>query len=392
MPLPIPVDPDWGTPVGGLLAQARSLPAGWQRGIAFLDTSCLTPVTMGECPTGDLLKPGQATESAEFRPVSLIQAVECTTLGGIDVASLSGAALDETRNFALAHELLTAAASRRDAGPSSTGNPALVDAVDLGDSFDAISDALACLETNILTANSDRGAVIFVGPTLLTKLKPVLWRDGQRWRTPSGSLVISSAAFDGRAPGSDAPPAAGDPLYIYGTTTVWAGVGDRASFEDIERAINLATARTEDLALVAFAPCALYAAASPAVVACEIVGPPVPVPPPAITSIDPSSGPFDGGYDVRITVENLTGSFTVMIDGELVEWTMTSPGVITVTMPPASSAGPVDVTVTTETGSATVQFTYDAPAPEIDSIDPDSGTVAGGTDIVINGTGFLEGN
>ena len=389
MPLPIPVDPDWGAPVGGLLAQARSLPAGWRRGVAFLDTSCLSPVTMGECPTGDQLKPGQGTESTEFRPVSLIQAVECSTMGGVDVSALSGEALDSTRNYALSHELLTAEASRRDASGGRPGNPALTDAVDLGDSYATVADALACLETNILTTNSDRGAVIFVGPTLLTKLKGSLWRDGQRWRTAMGSLVIASSAFDGRAPGSDSAPEAGDPLYLYGTTTVWAAVGERASFEDVNRANNTATSRTEDLALVAFAPCALYAAASPAAVACEVVSPPEPVDPPIITSITPNSGPLEGGYDIRVAVTNLTNPFTISIDGVDLEWAMTSPGVIIVTVPPGTEPGPVDVTVTTEAGSDTEPFTYEGgPGIEITSVTPNEGVR--GTIVTITGTGFGE--
>lgn len=298
MPMPIPVEPDWGVPTGGLLSQARSLPAGWQRGISFADTSCLSPVVMGECPTGSQLKPGQGVEGAEFRPVSLIQAVTCSTLGGVDVSALSGSALDATRDYALAHELLTAEASRRDASPGHVGNPALTDAVDLGDGFETVADALACLETNVLTANSGRGAVLFLGPTLLTKARQALVRDGQRWRTASGSLVISSAAFDGRAPGSSGPPAAGEPLYAYATTVVWAGVGDRAEFSDVRRADNSATTRTEDLALAAFAPCALYAAGSPAATACEIADA---APEPIIASVEPNSGPVDGGTDITIT-------------------------------------------------------------------------------------------
>jgi hypothetical protein len=276
MPLPVPVVLDQPASGSGLLAQSRPLPDGWQRGIKFLDTDCLSPVVMGECPTGDNLKPGQRASAAEFRPVQLIQSVECSALDNkTDWDALSGAELDRTRDFALASELLTGIARDRDLGPSSEPVLALVNtATDLGSDGTDLATVLGCLETNILTANDDRGAVLFmpISVAWAAMKDSLLMRDGARWRTTTGSLVLISAAYDGRAPAAidtQTAPDAGDPLYVYGTTAVFAGVGARDTLHDVDREINDVHARAEDVALVAFSPCATYAIGTP-VEACTL--------------------------------------------------------------------------------------------------------------------------
>lgn len=278
MPNPVPVELDWPQSGSGLLAQSRPLPADWQRGIAFIDTSCTTPVSMGECPAQGNYKPGQRAGSAEFRPFDVIQALECSTLDNkTDWDTIAGSELDRTRDYGIAYELLTGTARNRDLGPTSDDVLALVNAAtDLG-LGETLTEALGCLETAILTDNADRGAVLFMPIAVAYAAADIglLWRDGAQWRTVMGSKVLVSAAYDGRAPNSDldaqAPPAPGAALYVYGTTTVWAGVGTRANLHDVDRAVNTVSARAEDVALVAFAPCATYAAATP-VTACDLEG------------------------------------------------------------------------------------------------------------------------
>lgn len=279
MPIPVPVELDWPQSGSGLLAQSRPLPAGWERGIRFLDTSCLTPVAMGECPSAENLKDGQRASAAEFRPVEIIQAIECSTLDNrTDWDAIAGAELDRTRDFGLASELLTGLARNRDAGPSSAPVAALVNtAEDLGSDATTLTQALGCLETAVLTANADRGAVLFmpIAVAYAAAEQSLLWRDGAQWRTVLGSKVMVSAAYDGRAPVADidnqAAPTAGAELYVYATTAVWAGVGTRSALHDVDREVNTVSARAEDVALVAFAPCATYAIGTP-VLACDLEG------------------------------------------------------------------------------------------------------------------------
>lgn len=272
MPIPVPVQLDQPQAGSGLLAQSRPLPEGWQRGISFSDTSCLAPFTVGECPTGDDLKEPQRPESVTFRPVELGLAVQCSTLGNeTDWSTVAGAELTRVQDHALASELYLGTASARDAGPSSDPNPSLVNsAVELTQAGGMAY--LACLEKAILETNSGRGAVLFapveVGWALMQNY--LIWRDGGRWRTVMGSLVIISEAFDGRAPDSEEPPAPNDSLFVYGTTAVWAGIGERHTLQDVDRSINDVTARAEDVAMAAFSPCATFAIQSP-MSACPVI-------------------------------------------------------------------------------------------------------------------------
>lgn len=273
MPSPIPVTMAQPTPSGeGLLSGALPLPEGWQRGgIAFLDPNCLLPTVMGQCPTGEDLKPTQRAESAEFRTYSLIQAVECSTLGGLNVAEIAENELPRTGSFALARELLTGAASERDTAAGIEPNPSLVgNATDLGADFVFAANALACLESNLAEANGGRGGVILmpIGFATAALAERVLWRDGARWRTVTGNTVIVSGGFDGRGPGATTPPAAAAPLYAYATTAVWAGVGQTDTYGDVNHSVNTAAARAEQVALAAFSTCAVFAAASTTATAC----------------------------------------------------------------------------------------------------------------------------
>ena len=272
MPSPIPVTMAQPPASGeGLLTQALPLPDGWTRGgVAFLDSNCLLPTVMGPCPEGTDLKPTDRAGSEEFRPVSLIQAVECSTMGGLDVSSLSQEELARTAPYALARELLTGAASARDSSPTQA-NPSLVgEATSLGGDFTSVAAALACLEQALGDANAGRGGVIAAPIGFATQglAERVLWRDGARWRTVNGTPLIISAGFDGRAPDTATPPAEGDPLYAYATTAIWAGVGQVDTYPDVDRAVNTAAARAEQIALAAFSTCAVFAAASTTAAAC----------------------------------------------------------------------------------------------------------------------------
>jgi hypothetical protein len=292
MPIPIPVELDRCAPAsaGGFLSGSCPLPQGWERGISFNDTSCLTPTVMGECPPCDIpgLKDAQRAGTETFRPVALIQAVECSTFGGIDVQAVARDGLDATAGYALARELLTGEAARRDANPRAQGdlsNPSLqTHAIDLGTGFDDIIAAVGCLEQALADTTAGRRGVILVGPQLALEMWPFLVREGGNLFTITGTRVIVDGGFDGRppvgSPADDSPgdpcvpwnttggPVAGDELWIYGTSAIWAGVGATGMLGDVNRANNTATARDERVALAAFTPCATFAVGSSIAAAC----------------------------------------------------------------------------------------------------------------------------
>lgn len=279
MPIPVPVELDQPLGGGGLLAQSRPLPAGWEKGIKFLDDSCLLPVVMGECPQGSNDKPTQRADAATFRPYETIMAVKCSTLDNrTDWDAVANVNLDRTRDDAIARELLTGDAAFRDMAGDSEPNPALVTtATDLGETATTLAQALGCLESSLLTANGGRGATLLmpISVAYQAMVDSLLYRDGARWRTVTGATVIISAGFDGRVPvtdpGASVAPTAGDKLYVYAVTDVYAGTGSRDTISDVNRSINDVNARAEEIALAAFGPCAVFAVGTP-VVACDLEG------------------------------------------------------------------------------------------------------------------------
>ena len=111
-------------------------------------------------------------------------------------------------------------------------------------------------------------------------------------------------------------------------------------------------------------------------------------PPPAISSIAPTSGPAAGGTSITINGSNFTGVDQVRFDTSLVSVTPTSDTQITVAAP-AHAAGPVGVAVLKNGAASAVfnSYTYIA-APSVTSVAPASGGAAGGNSVTVTGTGF----
>jgi len=112
------------------------------------------------------------------------------------------------------------------------------------------------------------------------------------------------------------------------------------------------------------------------------------LPPPAITGVNPNSGPEPGGTIVTLTGTNFTGATAVKFGSANAEsFNVVSPTSIEAVSPTGS--GTVDVTVTdaygTSTTSASDQFSY-IPPPAITGVSPNSGPEAGGTTVTISGT------
>jgi C1A family cysteine protease len=120
-----------------------------------------------------------------------------------------------------------------------------------------------------------------------------------------------------------------------------------------------------------------------------------PVPPatePKVTALSPASGVLAGGTEVTVTGLRLSGASAVTFGGvPAASFSVDSDTQITAHAPAGSAAGAVRVQVTTAGGSsadtAADDYTYLA-VPAITSISPAGGSTAGGTSVVINGTGF----
>jgi len=112
--------------------------------------------------------------------------------------------------------------------------------------------------------------------------------------------------------------------------------------------------------------------------------------PSVASSLAPSSGPQTGGTLVTITGSGFLGATGVTFDGTAgTPFTVISDTTITV-VAPAHAVGPAQVVVLDDAGdSAPLTFEYTAVESVATSLDPTSGSEAGGTVVTITGTGFL---
>ena len=118
-----------------------------------------------------------------------------------------------------------------------------------------------------------------------------------------------------------------------------------------------------------------------------------PGPPPTIKNITPSSGVAAGGTSVTITGSGFTGVTSIKF-GTVAASSFTSGSSTSVTaVSPPASAGQVDVTITTPNGtsSQSAKDVFNFGAPTVTSVSPASGPVAGGTSVVVSGSGFAIG-
>jgi PKD repeat protein len=114
---------------------------------------------------------------------------------------------------------------------------------------------------------------------------------------------------------------------------------------------------------------------------------------PTITGVLPSSGSMAGNTAVTITgtgFTKVTGvKFGLVNATNYIVYSSTS---IVAVSPAAGTTGTVNVTVATSVGTSSItaadQFTYVPVAPTVTGINPTTGPLAGGTAIMINGTGF----
>lgn len=126
---------------------------------------------------------------------------------------------------------------------------------------------------------------------------------------------------------------------------------------------------------------------------------------PAITGVNPSGGIPAGGTTVVITGSSFTGATSIKFGGvNAASYAVDSNTQITATSP-AHAAGIVNIVATNAMGSSSIvpadNYTYfvaastttpAAAAPAITSINPTLGLSAGGTTVVITGTGFNGAN
>ena len=116
---------------------------------------------------------------------------------------------------------------------------------------------------------------------------------------------------------------------------------------------------------------------------------------PGITSITPESGPTTGRIAIAIKGEHFLSGVTVTIGGfSALDVNVVSASEVNATIP-TGTAGTADVVLTHPNWASPVtlsdEFTYIAQPPQVDSVEPPRGKVAGGTAISIIGNYFIDG-
>jgi hypothetical protein len=113
--------------------------------------------------------------------------------------------------------------------------------------------------------------------------------------------------------------------------------------------------------------------------------------PPVVVLVSPLTGTEAGGTAVTITGSGFSGATAVTFGDDAATFTVDSDTSISATTP-AHAAGPVPVSVTTPLGTSTVPglFTYLPlpPVPLVVLVTPLVGSVSGGTEVTITGTGL----
>ena len=241
--LPTTVElPPAEAPTQGVLASARQLDGEWWRGVKFRTDGCAEPTLQGPCPAdvaGSPIRPDEAT----FWPVAIRQGASCSALSGTDVELVASRRLDWSREWAVARELQTGFWSDRDAPPGADGNPSLAGGVVVEAGNHAPTRALALLEQ--AGSNQLHGQRLFLhsSPLIASFLLEAgtIWRDGRRWRTVLGNVLVVSPGYQG--------------VDLYVTGEVFAATARREVLLEHDRTVNDSIAWADEVGIAVFDPC-----------------------------------------------------------------------------------------------------------------------------------------
>ena len=111
----------------------------------------------------------------------------------------------------------------------------------------------------------------------------------------------------------------------------------------------------------------------------------------AVVGLAPASGPVDGGVDFFVAGAGFTGATTVSLEGRQIDCALVDAHQLRCTPPPHEAA---TVAVVVSEGGQDIEveggYTY-FQTLELIAVIPDRGSVAGGTVLMVSGTGFVPG-
>ncbi len=116
-------------------------------------------------------------------------------------------------------------------------------------------------------------------------------------------------------------------------------------------------------------------------------------PAPTVTALSPTKGPASGGTLVHISGTHLDGASSVRFASVEATNVVVSSETELSAVAPASTAGTLDVTVTTPNGTSAISgHDHFKSIPTVTGVSPSGGTKAGGDTVTVTGAGFALGS
>lgn len=260
---PPAVPPSYGL-TASLPVESRSLEE-WGTGITYSPEGCVEGETYDKCdpPT---LTPTERPATVEWMPYVLSVYTHCTTFGDAADADLSRATrlLNMDTERQLGHEFWTGELAQASTLPVSNdpwpnGYLASTDSDDLSaDGPKNLVHALSCLDQYLTDHNGGQpGAVHATAQTVVQWYSlRVIQKEGGRWRTPNGNIVISSPGYTGSSPEGRAP--SDNDIWAYATDIPRIYLSAPMTFpilEQVDRANNDVLVTAQRMGLVEWERC-----------------------------------------------------------------------------------------------------------------------------------------
>jgi len=193
-----------------------------------------------------------------------------------------------------------------------------------------------------------------------------------------GSLTtLTNCAFQNGTRNTGVNSASSNNIYTYTSTTNTASQPFTSWSSSVWS--NLNTSTPPILSVFTIPPFGGYTTASSIPVLTSIV----------VSSISPSNGAIGGGTSIDITGSGFTSNITSILFGSVAasSYTFNNQNSITVVSPASTSAGSVDVVISIDANPSNATSYYYG-NPVISTLSPPNGSLLGGTNVTIRGSGF----
>ena len=260
--------------LSAVAAPVTDPPPRWEAGFAFDPETCQDPqlhaIDCGEGAEKDrMANPGLV----EYAPATIIANSWCSTMTGErQTAARAQRALLAQQWWALERLLWTGDAESDDPADG-TVRPHLADGrATVLTGSGSVAEGVARLDQVLTDCLWNSQGVLHMTPGLLSRAAQAsaVEREGNRWITPAGHLVVGGGGYTGGAPRDDVgealpagPDLTADPIpaqTIYATGPVFFLLGQVWETPEIVREVNDSSVRVERAGAVFYGPCCQFAA------------------------------------------------------------------------------------------------------------------------------------